>query len=267
VSVLGALLAGVAVAGLTLALAPPSRIARRLELLAPRPSAWDPSLRRLISPETDPAGSALAPARVLALKLISACAAGLLLAVVSLGLAIGPAGVAVAAYLGWLVPSLVLARQARLARRQAHRASVVLVERLFALVAAGRPPEAALASLLLRSTGSTLLDRTAARVTDSYLLGAPLFRTLGAVAREAGLTACRDLADDLERSRDLGTGSVALLRERREVLRRRERSDALEAASTVEGKLMLVLTLCYLPALLLLVVVPLFLSLLRGLGA
>jgi len=41
---------------------------------------------------------------------------------------------------------------------------------------------------------------------------------------------------------------------------------ALDAASKVEGRLMLVLALCYLPALMLLVVIPLFMSLLDGLA-
>jgi len=57
-----------------------------------------------------------------------------------------------------------------------------------------------------------------------------------------------------------------VIRERRVALRTVERSRRLEAASQVEGRLMLVLVLCYLPALMALVVIPLFIGLLEGLG-
>jgi hypothetical protein len=69
----------------------------------------------------------------------------------------------------------------------------------------------------------------------------------------------------LERSRDLGQGSLAVVRDARDTARSRRRTRSLEAAAKVEGKLMLTLVLCYLPALLLLVVIPLFLTLLDGL--
>ena len=51
----------------------------------------------------------------------------------------------------------------------------------------------------------------------------------------------------------------------RDRLRASERAKSLDAAGRVEGRLMLVLVLCYLPALMLLVVIPLFLGLLDGL--
>jgi hypothetical protein len=59
----------------------------------------------------------------------------------------------------------------------------------------------------------------------------------------------------------LGAG----LQDLRDELRAAERARALQAASHVEGKLTLVLTLCYLPALALLVIIPLFVTLLAGL--
>jgi uncharacterized membrane protein len=56
-----------------------------------------------------------------------------------------------------------------------------------------------------------------------------------------------------------------MLQDLRDELRAAERARALQAASHVEGKLTLVLTLCYLPALALLVIIPLFVTLLAGL--
>jgi hypothetical protein len=116
-----------------------------------------------------------------------------------------------------------------------------------------------------RSTGAGILDGTLARVADGYALGAPLFRSLGAEAREEALASLADLAAALERARDLGHGSLAVVRDQRDAARGVDRTASLAAAATVEGKLMLSLVLCYLPALMLLVVVPLFLTLLDGL--
>jgi hypothetical protein len=55
-----------------------------------------------------------------------------------------------------------------------------------------------------------------------------------------------------------------VLRDHRDRLRASERAKSLDAAGQVEGRLMLVLVLCYLPALMLLVVIPLFRGLLDG---
>ncbi len=84
-------------------------------------------------------------------------------------------------------------------------------------------------------------------------------------ATESGARGLGDLASRLARTRDLGRGTLPMLQDLRDELRASERASALEAASHVEGKLTLVLTLCYLPALALLVIVPLFVTLLAGL--
>ena len=55
------------------------------------------------------------------------------------------------------------------------------------------------------------------------------------------------------------------MRDERDQLRGCERARSLDAAGRVEGRLTLVVVLCYLPALMLLVVIPLFLGLLNGL--
>src|SRR6185503_602321 len=98
-----------------------------------------------------------------------------------------------------------------------------------------------------------------------YALGVPLHHALaraGSTSRVSGLT---ELANRIDRARDLGRGMLPMLQDLRDELRAAERARALEAADRVEGKLTLVLTLCYLPALALLVVIPLFLTLLAGL--
>lgn len=265
-SVVGAVLAAVAVSAMCLAIRSPSTIGRHLDLVAPHPARRSGPWRPVSERELRQAGLRATPDQVLVVKIATCFAAVLVAALIALFVPIGVAVVLLAGYAGWAGPSLVIASRARRGRREADRAAIVLVERVDALVSAGRPPETALARILTRPTGARLFDAVLHRVHEAYVLGAPLFRTLAHHAREEGLEVCAQLADDLERARDLGAASTAILRERRGSLRAMERARSLEGASRVEGKLMLVLALCYLPALMLLVVIPLFMSLLDGLA-
>ncbi|MGH2377789.1 MAG: hypothetical protein ACRDGT_04875 [Candidatus Limnocylindria bacterium] len=265
-SAVGALLAAVAVGSLCLGLRSPSAVRRHLDRLAPRPVPVRSPLRPASARDLRHAGLGIGPDAFLLLKAAAAAGAVLFIATLAVFVPVGPAFVLAGGYLGWVVPSLLVAGRVNRARLEARRSTIVLVERLDALVAAGRPAETALARVIERPTGAALLDGTLRRVRDAYVLGAPLFRTLAYHARDEGLDAAASLAEDLERTRELGAASAAVLRERRASLRATERSRALEAASRVEGRLMLVLALCYLPALMLLVVIPLFMSLLDGLA-
>jgi len=169
-----------------------------------------------------------------------------------------------AGYVAFVAPGIVAERRAARALRDAERALAVTVEWIDALVGAGRPAELAVVAVAKESAGSTLLDMALRNTSAAARLGAPVFRVLAVEARAAGLSSLAALGDELERSRDLGRGSVAVVRETRDDLRRRERARAIDAASRVDAKLMLVLVACYLPALMLLVVVPLFVGLLSG---
>lgn len=242
----------------------PSRVERRLALIVPRGRA------RSATTDADlprrQAGLWLDPERFLAVRAAAALSAILAAATITLVLPLGPAVLLLAGYAGAVAPSLVVDHRASARRAHAEREVATLVERLDALVAGGRPPESALATLLHRDTGAHLLDDVLRRSRDAHALGAPLFRSLGTHAREVGLDPLASVADELERARDLGVGAMGVIRQRRDALRASERSRALSAASQVEGKLMLILVLCYLPALVLLVVIPLFIGLLEGLS-
>lgn len=203
--------------------------------------------------------ASLGGGRAVALRSGLACGAvGLLLAAGSPLLA--PA----AAYLAFLAPGVVADRRAARSMREAERSLVVAVEWVDALVGAGRPAELAVLAVAREGTGSSRLDLALRTASAAAALGAPVFRVLAFEARAAGLGSLAGLGDELERSRDLGRGSRAVLADAREGLRRQERARVIEAASRVDAKLMLVLVLCYLPALMLLVVVPLFVGLLSG---
>jgi Flp pilus assembly protein TadB len=164
-----------------------------------------------------------------------------------------------------VLPAVVGEQRAARRRRDAERGMITLVEWLHALVACGRPLETALGSVATRMHGDGLLDHTIAFALRDYTLGVPMASALGRHGRAAELPGLVELAARMERARDLGRGVLPLLQDLRDELRAQERARCLAAASHVEGKLTLVLTLCYLPALALLVIIPLFLTLLAGL--
>ena len=266
-SVTGAALAAVAVSALVLAARAPSRVER---LLQARGAARRPSLaavagvseRTLAAAGMERSGDALAITRLAVCACASLAGCGL-----ALVLGAGPLPIVLCAYGGYVLPPIVVERRAAAARSEGDRATVVVVERLHALVSAGRPIETAVIALAERRSGSALVDRALERTRREHLLGAPLHHALARHARDAGIDGLVALAERLEGARALGRGSATILADVRDDLREAERRRRLADASAVEGKLTLVLTLCYVPALALLVVIPLFLTLLSALSS
>jgi type II secretion system (T2SS) protein F len=250
-TLVGAVAAGVAVMLALVGGRGSSAVARRLRAIDARPRIT-----------TRPALWSLDLAHT---KVACAIAAALFGAALAGALAIGPLPIVAVAYVGYIAPSLREERAAAGRRRDADHAIVTLVEWLHALVACGRPLETAIAGMAARASGSSLLDVALDGVRRDYALGVPMHQALSRHGRATGVTGLVELASRLERARDLGRGALPLLQDLRDDLRAAERSRALRAASGVEGKLTLVMTLCYLPALALLVIVPLFLTLLSGL--
>lgn len=263
-TIIGALAAAIAAACAVLATRRSSDVERRLRQVGAgarhRPVAH--AIARLVPTRGADGQSddALVLAKVGAA--LTGAAVGVVVAATTGWSAIVPA---VLAYAGFVAPSIVAERQEAHARGEAARAAVSLVEWLHALVASGRPVESAIERVAGHPTGSRLLDGCLAGVRRDYTLGVPLHVALARIGAEARVPPLVELADRVERSRDLGRGVLGLLEDLRDELRATERAAALERASHVEGKLTLVLTLCYLPALALLVIIPLFLTLLSGL--
>lgn len=250
----GALCIAFAVALVLVWTAGRSRVAADLAVVEGARDAHRGHARRVAA-----AAASLGGARATALRSGLACgAAGLLVAAGFPMLA--PAG----AYLAFLAPRVLADRRAARSMHDAERALVVAVEWIDALVSAGRPAELAVLAVAREGTGSSRLDLALRSASVAAGLGAPVFRVLAFEARAAGLASLARIGDELERSRDLGRGSRVVLAEAREELRRQQRARAIEAASRVDAKLMLVLVLCYLPALMLVVVVPLFVGLLSS---
>jgi Flp pilus assembly protein TadB len=219
----------------------------------------------LITPTLAQSGLAWTEDDLIRAKIVAALVGAVVAAVVSLIAPIGPLLVAAAGYVGFITPTLRVDRAAARRRSDAEHALVTFVEWVEALVASGRPVETAFVAIGERGLGAALVDGVVARATRSYALGAPLFAALAREASAGGLPDLAGLAGDLERARDFGRGALVVVRDHRDRLRASERARSLDAAGRVEGRLMLVLVLCYLPALMLLVVIPLFLGLLDGL--
>jgi pilus assembly protein TadC len=247
--IVGALAAGVAVALGLIASRGTSHVERRIARVAAKGASRTSTI----------------PANGLSLRLVGALFGATVGCVVGWLLDLGVLVVPIAAYAGLVVPSLLRERRASSERTDADRATITLVEWLHALVASGRPIETAIARLDAIGTGSALLDANLATARRDYALGVPLHQALARAGSVSQLTGLMQLADRIDRARDLGRGMLPMLQDLRDELRAAERARALEAAGRVEGKLTLVLTLCYLPALALLVVIPLFLTLLAGL--
>jgi Flp pilus assembly protein TadB len=268
VSLIGAAAAGLCMILIVLAAAPRSDVAARLDFLRPARARAFARLGRLqlVSPTTLKAsGFGIAIEHVVAAKIALALVGALLAAVIALFLPIGAVVVIAAAYVGFILPSLVVQRQAALRRREAEMATASLVEWAHALVVSGRPVDSALLALARRGTGAQLVDEVLGRVVDLYTLGAPLHVSLIREGTDAALTSLVRLAQRLERARELGAGSAGVLEDVREEMRSAARERLVQSAAQVEGKMTLILTLCYLPALALLVVIPLFVTLLAGL--
>ena len=267
-SALGAVAAATCIVFLFLAAVPRSRVASHLDALRPSTAKAVTGIRalRLIRPATLKAsGLGIAIEQLVAAKIACALAGALLAAVIALAIPIGPLVVVAAAYGGFILPSIVVERRAASRRRDAEDAIASFVEWTHALVASGRPVDSAVIALARRGTGAPLVDEVLTRVADLYTLGAPLHVSLIRESKEAGLDSLMRMAERLEQSRELGQGSITVLENAREEMRSAARDRLLAVASQVEGKMTLILTLCYLPALALLVVVPLFVTLLAGL--
>lgn len=267
-SFIGAAAAAACVLLVILAAAPRSPVAARLNALRPARTKLFAGLRavRLIAPATLRAsGLTVAIEQLVAAKIAFALVGALVAAIIALALPIGALVLVGAAYLGFILPSVYVERQAALRQREAESAIASFVEWAHGLILSGRPVDAALMALARRGTGVPLVDDVLGRVADLYTLGAPLYVSLVRESREAGLASLARIAERLERARELGQGSVNVLEDARDELRSAGRERLLQSASQVEGKMTLILTLCYLPALALLVIIPLFVTLLAGL--
>ena len=248
-----------------MAMRPGSTIGKRLARVAPRPQVLGLVGSMFVTRDLAQSGLGWSHGELVRAKIVAALVGATLAACIALFVPIGPLVAIAAAYAGVVLPTVRVDRAASRRGSDAAHALVTLVEWSEALVASGRPVETAFVALAETGVGAELVDHAMAAAARSYALGAPLFPALAREAAGIGLPGLAAIAGDLEHARDLGRGALVVLRDHRDRLRASERAASLDAAGRIEGRLMLVLVLCYLPALMLLVVIPLFLGLLDGL--
>ena len=233
-----------------------SRLVTRMPALASQVSERD-IIRAGIDPAT------LSPAEVYAAKLVAG------LGILGLGLALTPVlpiALLIAlplAFVGYVLPTEYLASAGK--RRQAQ-----LLRELPDFIALVRPLAAkhglehAVAdvadALHAGSGGTNLLARQVRAAVAAYGTGTDFYAALADVATAADLEELDDLAGALGQARRVGKGTTDVLAEHERALREAERNRLLGAASTVQPKLAAILAGVYLPAFIVLIVLPLFLS-------
>ena len=155
-------------------------------------------------------------------------------------------GAAVLLALGWLEP-----RWARRRRRRLVLETPQALELMAACLAAGLPPRQACAAVVEAFDGPVADDLD--QVLRSVDLGMPDAQAWRTLVAHPQLGAA---ASDLARSVESGTGLVEALRNHAAAARERRRAALQEAARAVGVRSVLPLTTCFLPAFLLLGIVP-----------
>ena len=237
-----------------------SPVAVRLAARAPA-FASQVSERDLIRAGFDPA--VLTPAEVYAAKVVLAAA------ILAVGVALTPlfsAALLVAlpiAFVGYVFPTEYLASRAKARQAQIARELPDFLA-LVRPLAAKHGLEHAVAdvadALHEASAGANLLARQIRGAVAAYGTGTDLYAALRDVAAASDIEALDELAAALAQSRKLGKGVGETLGEHERSLRDAERNRLIGAASTVQPKLAAILAGIYLPAFVLLIVVPLFAS-------
>ena len=237
-----------------------SPVAVRLAARAPA-FASQVSERDIIRAGFDP--QVLTPAEVYAAKVVLA------VAILAVGFALTPlfsAALLVAlpiAFVGYVFPTEYLASRAKARQAQIARELPDFLA-LVRPLAAKHGLEHAVAdvadALHEASAGANLLARQIRGAVAAYGTGTDLYAALRDVAAASDIEALDELAAALAQSRKLGKGVGETLGEHERSLRDAERNRLIGAASTVQPKLAAILAGIYLPAFVLLIVVPLFAS-------
>jgi pilus assembly protein TadC len=243
---LPAVLAG---AALLLALPPPDRGLRRLRRPAPPPAALPGGpLGRLFAgrPEAPPLRRRVGLGLVVGGAVCLAASRLLAAAPVWLWGSWPLVGLASVLLLGWLEP-----RSARERRQRLVLETPQALELIAACLAAGMPPRQAAAAVVQAFDGPVADDL--GQVLRSVELGTPDAQAWRALGRHAQLGPA---AWDLARSVESGTELVPALRRHAAAARDRRRAALQQAARAVGVRSVLPLTTCFLPAFLLLGIVP-----------
>lgn len=158
----------------------------------------------------------------------------------------------------WMLPARLAARKRAAGTAAALGAIPEFLVGWRALLAAGMVPVRALDAVA--RSGESTAALAAREGLARYALGVPWAEAVGRAWREAGLWPLAWLATALADAEARGRRSLEVVAEQEHRLRQAQRVEALERAHAVSGRFVLVLTLTYLPAFMVGVLVPLFIA-------
>lgn len=217
------------------------------------------SRQDLVEAGIDP--EVLTPAEATTLKLVG-LVAGLVSCIAVAAIVPGVALLSpAAAWIGFVSPSLYIAR------RKAGRRAMVLSELpnvvglLRAFINARVPLEQALhlvSQQLSEADPENILAAELRAALGGYGLGDTIEASLQAMADRVGVDELRTLAASIAQGKRLGAGMEAILRDQELLVRLAQRNRVAAAASQISTRLMAVLVGVYLPEFVVLVMLPLF---------
>ena len=210
----------------------------------------------------------ITPRTVVATKLALGAGVGLALGLLTPWVPAMMVGAPIGGLLGFVVPSLVID-----GRRAARRARILaevpdVIAELRGLIGAGMGVERALHVLVAddaSGAGSTALARELRRTMAAYGLGVPLSVALQEASDRLGAPEFEAFVLALKQARRLGAELDAVLDQQEAGLRAQRQSAIDGEVSAQEAKAQLVIAVCFLPAFMLLIFIPMLLSIMQGL--
>lgn len=177
-------------------------------------------------------------------------------------------GAPIAGLVGFVLPTLVIDARKSARRRQILAEVPDVIAELRGLIGTGMGVERALHVLVedaASDVASTALVREIRRTMASYGLGVPLTTALQEAADRLGSPEFEAFVLALKQARRLGAELDAVL-DQHEVGLRAQRQHAIDAeVASQEAKAQLVIAVCFLPAFMLLIFIPMLVSIAEGL--
>ncbi len=208
------------------------------------------------------------PGTVVGIKLVAGASVAAALALLIPWIPAMTVGAPIAGLVGFVLPTLVIDARKSARRRQILAEVPDVIAELRGLIGTGMGVERALHVLVEDATSdvaSTALVREIRRSMASYGLGVPLTAALQEAADRLGSPEFEAFVLALKQARRLGAELDAVL-DQHEVGLRAQRQHAIDAeVASQEAKAQLVIAVCFLPAFMLLIFIPMLVSIADGL--
>ena len=205
---------------------------------------------------------------VVGIKLVAGASIGGALALLIPWIPAMMVGAPIGGLLGFVLPTLVIDARKKTRRKQILAEVPDVIAELRGLIGTGMGVERALHVLVEdeeSDVGSTALVREIRRTMATYGLGVPLTAALQEAADRLGSPEFEAFVLALKQARRLGSELDAVL-DQHEIGLRAQRQNAIDAeVASQEAKAQLVVAVCFLPAFMLLIFVPMLVSIAEGL--